>query len=77
MSDVLLHRLFLLLDGLDQLELGAAAVEVVARAVDAEIVVAAQEIGQEPDADLEGDQLAGEGDVGFLGLVRNWPAAER
>ena len=58
--DAFEHRLFLPLDGFDQFELGAAAVEVVVGTVDAEIGVAAEEIGQETEADLEGDELAGE-----------------
>ena len=60
---VLLHRLFLLFDGFDQFELRAAAVEVVAGPMDAEISVAAQEIRQESDADFERDEFAGKGDV--------------
>jgi hypothetical protein len=41
----LLHGLFLVRDGLDELELGAAAIEVVAGTMDAEVCVAYQEIG--------------------------------
>ncbi len=40
---------------------GAAAVQVVAVAVDLEVRVARQEIGEEADADLERDQLSRDG----------------
>src|SRR5262249_28288011 len=58
----LLHRLFLAVDALGQLKLGAAAIEVVVGAMDAEIGVATQIVGEEADADGEGDEFAGKGD---------------
>src|SRR4051812_34767989 len=63
----LLHGLFLFLDGFDEAELRAAAVEVVPGPMDAEIGVARQMVGQKPDANGEGDELAGKGDERFLG----------
>jgi hypothetical protein len=39
------HPVLLLLDGLDQLELGAAAVEVVSFTIDFEVSIAGKEIG--------------------------------
>ena len=52
-------------DGFHEFELGAAAVQVVVGAMDAEVGVAAEEIGQETKADFERDQLAGKGDEGL------------
>jgi hypothetical protein len=49
-----------LFDGLDQFELGAAAVQIVAFAMHLEIGVARQKIRQEAEADFEGDEFAGE-----------------
>src|ERR1051325_9195376 len=63
-----LHRGFLALDGFDQLELRAAAVEVVAGAMGAKISVAAQKIRQEPHAKLESNELSRKGDVRLLRL---------
>jgi len=54
-----IHSFFLLLDGLDQLELGAAAVEVLAGAMHLVIGVAGQIVGEEADALLKGDQFGG------------------
>ena len=62
----LVHILFLLLDGFDQFELGAAAVEIVAFAVHLEISIARQEISQEADADFERDELAGKSQMLFF-----------
>src|SRR5512138_2734787 len=55
----LLHGNLLLLDGFDEFELGAAAVEVVAGPMDAEIGIAAEKVREKTNADLERDQLAG------------------
>src|SRR5574337_1795827 len=51
------HLLFSRLDLLEQPELHASAVQVVAWKFDFEIRVPAQIIGKEPDAELEGDHL--------------------
>ena len=64
---VFLHRFFLLLVRFDEFELRATAVKVVARTVDAKISIADEIIGQESDADGEGDELAGKGDERFFG----------
>ena len=45
----------------DQLELGPAAVQVVARPVDGEVMVAVQVVGQEPDAAFQRHQLGAQG----------------
>lgn len=58
--DELLHGLFLFEYGLDQFELLAAAVEVVVFAVDAEVLVALEVVGEKADADGERDDFAGE-----------------
>src|SRR5215471_11545365 len=50
----LVHLCFLLLDGFDQFELGAAAVEVVPLAVHLEVGVARQEVREEANADFKG-----------------------
>ena len=68
-----MHRGFLALDALHQFELGAATVEVVVGAVRAEVNVAAQIIRQEPQPDLEGDELAGKGDERFLPFGQKRP----
>ena len=57
----LLHRFFLLFDGLHKFELCAAAVQVVIRAMNAEVGVATEEIRQETNANLECDKFAREG----------------
>ena len=62
-----MHRALLALDRFDQFELGAAAIQVMPWPVDAEVGVAAEVIGQEAQTDFEGDEFAGECDVGFLG----------
>src|ERR1700691_4101406 len=54
-----LHRVLLFLNGGDQRELGAAAVEVVAFTMNLEIGVAVEVIGEEADAGFKGDELAG------------------
>lgn len=74
---MLLHRRFLPFDGIDQFELCAAALEVVAGAVNAVIGIATEVIGQKANADFKGNKLAGKGDEDLSALVRNWPAAER
>jgi len=51
-----------LVDAFDQPELGAATVQIMERAMDAEIVIAAEEVGQEPDPDGVGDQFPRESD---------------
>src|SRR6266404_6048284 len=61
-----LHRLFLTLDRLHQLELRPAPIQVVGRAVNAEIGIAAEVISQKPNADLEGDELAGKSYIGLF-----------
>ena len=48
---------------LHHFELRAAAVEVVVFAVDAEILVAVEVVGEEADAALEGHELGGKGQV--------------
>ena len=65
-----LHHLFLLLDGFHEFELRPTAVEIMVGAMYAEIVVTAQEVGQEADADFKRDEFAGEGHQAFLGLVQ-------
>ena len=50
-------------------ELVAAAVDVLARALDLEVDIALQVIGEETNATLEREQLARIGKVVFLGLV--------
>ncbi len=57
------HSFFLLDDRLHQLHLGAAAVEVVAFAVDLVVDVAREIVRQEPDHLLERDELAAEDQV--------------
>src|SRR5258706_361314 len=52
---VFLHSRFLLLDGFDEFELGAATVEVVGGAMDSEVSIAAEKIGQESYANFESD----------------------
>src|ERR1035438_5946124 len=54
----LVHLIFLLPDGFNQLELGAGAVEIVGFPMHLEIDIPLQEVRQEADADLEGDQFA-------------------
>jgi hypothetical protein len=54
-------------DGGDEFELGASAVEVVFRPVDSEVFITGQEVGEEPEADGEGDQFAGEDEVRAFG----------
>src|SRR6266571_9093131 len=61
-----LHRSFLFFDAFDQFELGAAAVQIMAGAMHAEISVAGKKVGQKAQADGEGDELAGEGQIRFL-----------
>ena len=56
------ERGFLLLYGVNEFELRATAVEVVAGPVDAEINIPQQEIREETQADGVGDELAGEDD---------------
>src|SRR5689334_22987006 len=55
------HALLLLLNGLDQTELGAAAIEVVSGTMDLEIGVTGQEIGEKASADFQGDELTSKG----------------
>ena len=59
--DQAVHRFFLLLDGFDELELRAAAVEIMPFAMHFEIGVAGKIVGEKADADLESDEFAGEG----------------
>lgn len=65
---MLLHRLFLAFDRFRQLELSSAAIEIMARAVDAKIIIPAQKIRQEAKADFKSDQFARKSDEGLLGL---------
>ncbi len=58
------HLIVLVLDRADALELVAAAVQVMPRSPGLEVHVAPQIIRQEPDADLQRDQLATETDNG-------------
>jgi hypothetical protein len=55
--DDLPHGGQLLFDRRDQFELGAATVEVVRGALDLKVGVAFEPVGQEAEADLEGDEL--------------------
>ena len=55
------HGVELLLHVLHQLELGAAAVQVLLGIVDAEVVVAVQIVGQEADTALQGHHLGAHG----------------
>src|SRR6185503_20431408 len=71
----LLHRGLLTLDGFHELKLRATAIEVVVRAMDAEVGVAAQIVGEEADANGEGDEPAGEGDERALRPGQERPGA--
>jgi hypothetical protein len=70
------HRLGVVLDAFHQRELRAGAVEVVARVFDPEIHVALQMIGEEPQARLVREQLAGEAEVRALDGIEDTPPAE-
>src|SRR5258708_1463273 len=61
-----IHSLLLLLDGLDKSELCPAAVKVVLVSIDLVVRVTRQIVCEEPDAHLECDQFAGEGEVLLL-----------
>src|SRR5713101_5324697 len=65
--DKFLHRSFLFFDAFDQFELRAAPIQVMAGAMHAEISVAGKKVGEKAQADGEGDELAGEGQIRFLG----------
>jgi hypothetical protein len=63
------HRLFLILDAGDQRQLRAATFEIMGGVLGLEVGIPLQIVRQETDADLERDQLAEEGEMGFFGLV--------
>ena len=52
-ADKLLHRFLVFFDGFDELKLRAAAIEVVAGAMNSEISVTAEEIRKKTDANFE------------------------
>src|SRR5271169_1779063 len=62
------HGTLLPLDGLDELELRSATVEIVAFPMHLEVGVAFQVVSQEPNADFKGDELAREDEKLPFGL---------
>ena len=55
--DKSLHLVFLALDRFNELELGAATIEVVTGAMNLEIGISGEIVGEKTDADLKGDEL--------------------
>ena len=68
---VFLHRWLVTLDALDETELGTRPVEVVPGTMHAEVDVAVDEVGQEPEPDRERHQLARERDQGPFVTVQH------
>ena len=73
--DGALKRILLRFEAADERELIPGAVEVVTGALRLEVDIPLNEVGQEAQPDLEGDEATGEGEFGDLGRAEEGAGA--